>query len=194
MRTEVEERARWLLGQETTRSMSAGRLRERLVEELGEPVASEAQLIRELSGAAGFVVLDAPGSVVDVVSADWLTEAYEKALRMAMAGTGVRVLLSDTAGTGGAEGPASEADAAQLMARAVLDLSAHAAGDDGLRQALIETLALAEQMGRTVDSITKARPGTDSSTTPLRDPPPRRQIPLPPPQRSSRRPRREECR
>ncbi len=186
MRADVEGCARRVLGLEATRSMGAGRLRDRISAELGTDVASTPQLMRDLRTAPGFLVLDAPVALTDALSAGSWGAGYEAALRAALADTDARVVLAeDLTGSG----------LAQMVARSVIALAAVAADDVGLRQALNAALVDAEAAERVIRAVVTESPapaaeGVRSTTRPRDPPPPLRSRPLPP-RRSSRRPLRE---
>ncbi len=139
--------------------------------------------MRDLRAAPGFLVLDAPVAITDALSASSWGAGYEAALRAALADTDARVVLAeDVAGSG----------LAQLVARSVISLSAVAADDVGLRQALNAALVDAEAAERVVRAVVTECPapgvaGEHSTTRPRDPPPPLRSRPLPP-RRSSRQP------
>lgn len=166
MRAEVEAHTRRLLEQEPTRSMSADRLRERLIAEMGDCVPGRAQLMKDLAGAPGIIVLDAPKTVRETFTPDVWNGAYDTALRAALSECDARVLLADGA-----------AGSPDLITRAVADLAALAAGDAELRQALNAALDTADACERVMreagcDIISPTPAEADHSTILLRDPPP----------------------
>ncbi len=199
MRSDVEDLARWLLSRETTQSMSASLLRDRLVERLGEQVGTRTKLLRELADSPKFLVLDAPLSLRETFTDDagiasW-GDVYDNALRLAMADADVRVMLAAPAPDDERVPPDTPLD---LVIRSVFTMSAGAASDAALRQALNTALVETDAAERVLRDLIRAAasPAEDSaqseaehSTTPLRDPPrPARSRPTPP-RRSSRSPR-----
>ena len=203
MRSDVENLARWLLSRQPSRSMSAAHLRERLVAELGVQVAGAPQLVRDLTGASGIVVLDAPVPVLQADdSADW-HDAYATALRLAFADAEIRLVLTDADAVDTPGDSASDGNALRRVARSVLDLAAEAGDDPALRQELNIALAEAESYARQLAcdvptaAVTPQPSGVaeaDRSTIPPRDPPPRAKSPRRPPRRSSPQPRPGESR
>jgi hypothetical protein len=177
MQSEIEDRARWLLGREPTRSMSASRLRERLVEELGPAVAAGPHLLGVLARAEGFLLLDAPLALHETMQGEPWCDAYTDALRAAMADPDIRLVLAedprDRAGV-----PPVAADARGvlgLVTQSVVDLATTAGRDASLRQALNRALTAVDLMERTLASapgvVTTEPAEADRSTIRLPDPP-----------------------
>ena len=189
MQEELEARARRVLSAEPTRSMPAGRLRERLVAEMGDRVASAGQLIRELGTQPGFLVLDAPVTLLDALTQSGAVGAedgsllarYRDALGEAMADGDTRIVLEDTVAANGHS-------IFPLVARSIIELARGAPDDSALRRVMNTALADAERVARALSA------SADHSTTPPHDPPPPARTQPRAPRRSSRRLRSEECR
>jgi len=187
MRAEVEAHARRVLAQEPTRSLSAARLRERLVTEVGDVVPSSVQLLKDLSAAPGFVVLEVLSGGDSPLHDEPWAATYANALRAAAVDSGARVLLTD----GNTEGARSEP--CDLVAQTVAAFAAAPLTDPALQQELNDALRSAEEFARllnaTVECVmtNEAVVTGDRSTTPPRDPPAPAKTPRRPPRRSSRR-------
>lgn len=169
--------------------MPAGRLRERLVAEMGDRVASAGQLVRELGSQPGFLVLDAPVTLLDALAQSGAVGAedapllarYRDALGEAMADGDTRIVLEDMAAADGQS-------IFPLVAQSIVELARTAPDDPALRRAMNTALADTERVARALSA------SAGHSTTPLRDPPPPVRTPPRAPRRSSRRPRSEESR
>ena len=189
MQEELYARARRVLSAEPTRSMPAGRLRERLVAEMGDRVASAGQLIRELGTQPGFLVLDAPVTLLDAlqqsagldVDDPSLIARYRAALDAAMAGGDARIVLEEAA-------EITEPSIFPLVTQSVVELARSVPDDPSLRRAMNAALADAERIAQALNA------SADHSTTPLHGPPPPARNRPRAPRRSSRRPRSEEYR
>lgn len=185
MRSEVEAHARRVLAQEPTRSLSASRLRERLVSEVGDVVPSTVQLLKDLSEAPGFVVLEVlSGAEPARDDEPWAAE-YANALRIAAVDSGARILLTD------GNNDDKRGGACDLVTKTIAEFAATSMPDPELQRELNDALRSAEEFARLLNAtvehvVTETAVTEDSSTIPPRDPPSAPKSPRRAPRRSSR--------